>query len=176
MIDLKLIQVIKEVRAGNYSVLTMLGNTPLDGLTSIEALQYCYDLLPDNVKYEIVVEIYTMAKGSLENMKKYVRDIRKYRPSNYLEELPEKTQLLDLIPVYRGGCEDISKAACSLSWTLSRNTAEWFYNRYCICGQSPNLYKGVIKPDDIISYTNGRNEMEILQYRKVRQIEKLPLP
>lgn len=59
-----------------------------------------------------------------------------------------------------------------MSWTLWRDVAEWFAERHEYYGQGmQHLYKATISADDVIAFTNGRQEFEIIQYQGVRDIE-----
>lgn len=64
------------------------------------------------------------------------------------------------ITIYRGVTEynekDVDK---SLSWTLDVDTALYFATRF---NQHGNVYKATISPDDVLAYTNIRNEHEVI--------------
>lgn len=47
----------------------------------------------------------------------------------------------------------------ALSWTLDRNTAEWFAHRF---GKDGTVYTARIKRDDIYAYFSGRKESEVI--------------
>lgn len=62
--------------------------------------------------------------------------------------------------IYRGVTEynekDVNK---SLSWTLDVDTALYFATRF---NQHGNVYKATISPDDVLAYTNIRDEHEVI--------------
>lgn len=64
------------------------------------------------------------------------------------------------ITIYRGVTEynekDVDKA---LSWTLDIDTALYFATRF---NQHGNVYKAIIASDDVLAYTNIRNEQEVI--------------
>jgi hypothetical protein len=65
------------------------------------------------------------------------------------DELPKKFR------IYRGSAyED------GLSWTLSREKAEWFRDRFC--DQDAKVWKRYVKKSDCVAYLNGRGEQEII--------------
>ena len=134
------------------------------------------DRLPLEVKCSIALYHYSDHGDFYPSIRKYVRKAGIIRPKNWREELPSSVRDLDLFTVYRGGSEDIKRAAYSMSWTLSQETAEWFMKRHDLThpGQQ-HLYKGIIAADRVIAYIGGRNEYEIVQYRGVRKIEEIPL-
>lgn len=107
-------------------------------------------------------------------IRRFVKESRKYRPENWREELPESVRNLNTFTVYRAGVEPIEKAQYSMSWTLSRDVAEWFAKRQEHYGRGKShLYKGIIPAAKVIAYLNGRHEFEIVQFRNVRQIEEV---
>ena len=130
--------------------------------------------LPLEVKCRIALYHYSNRGDFYPSVRKYVRKAGIIRPENWREELPSSVRDLDTFTVYRGGSEDVKKAACSMSWTLSQETAEWFMKRHELThpGQQ-HLYKGTIVADKVIAYMGGRKEYEIVQYRGVRNIEEV---
>lgn len=72
-------------------------------------------------------------------------------------------QLPETITVYRGLQRNASPEA--LSWTLDKNIAEWFANRFDNNGE---VIKATINKKYVFAYIDGRGEKEIvLDYRKV---------
>lgn len=137
-------------------------------------LQLYEDILSPEDKCRIALFHFSDKGDAYPVIRKYVRASIKYRPKNWRDDLPESVRNLDTFTVYRAGVEPIGKAQYSMSWTLSRDVAEWFAERqeYFGWGKS-HLYKGVISADKVIAYLNGRYEFEIVQYRNVRQIEEI---
>lgn len=145
-----------------------------------------YKDLPDNVKYELLIQLYTHNGDRLTEVRKEVRKALKYGSP----QLPTFLAGQKIITVYRGGGEDISKAKYRMSWTTSLRVAEFFmkkyiYDNYLIRqygyeipkkgvqftnNNYVHLYKGEIKREKIIAYTNSRKEEEIIQYRNVLNI------
>lgn len=62
--------------------------------------------------------------------------------------------LPEIVRVYRGGVDDKG-----LSWSLSREKAEWFANRF---DYGYEVFEKEIKKSDILAYLNGRQEQEII--------------
>lgn len=133
-------------------------------------------IMPDEVKCSIALKHYTHHGDQYPIICKHVRNALKIRPENWREKLPEAVRHLDSFTVYRAGLETMDKAKCSLSWTLSRDVAEWFANRQkFLYGQLGHIYKATISADKVIAFDNGRNEFEIIQYRNVKNIEEIPM-
>lgn len=67
--------------------------------------------------------------------------------------------LEDVVTVYRGVTEYNAKNIKALSWTLDRDTAEWFAHRY---GESGKVYEARIGKEHIHAVFLGRNEAEVI--------------
>lgn len=63
------------------------------------------------------------------------------------------------ITVYRGEEDKSTKSEKAISWTTSFKTAIFFASRYTIEG---GIVKGKVKLEDVLFYTNQRNEQEII--------------
>ena len=85
--------------------------------------------------------------------------------TKFFNELP------NTITIYRGGIDDKG-----YSWTLDKDKAEWFANRWVMNGNlgdesnvtnrhETNVFEKTIKKSDAIAYLSDRNESEII-YRK----------
>jgi RNA-splicing ligase RtcB len=104
-----------------------------------------------------------------------VKNGKKYRSDDWNKEMPECVRNETTFTVFRAGEESIDDAAESMSWTLWRDVAEWFAERHEHYGQgTQHLYKATISADDVIAFTNERQEFEIIQYRGVKDIEEIP--
>ncbi|ATW25621.1 hypothetical protein [Candidatus Formimonas warabiya] len=148
-----------------------VGNTPLENqYSAAELLGIFYSSIPKDQRYDIVLDVYMRSNHS-KNLAKYVRAIKKYRPSTYADDIKTLADSTGNIVVYRGGV--LSKNPDrSVSWTTNINMA-LFFTDYCRRGYKGNnigVYMGNISIDDVIAYTNDRNEYEILQYGSVKNI------
>ena len=74
-----------------------------------------------------------------------------YDELNYFNNLPEK------IVIYRGG---VSKRG--ISWTLNKDIAEWFANRFRAINKGGQLFEKKVYKNDCIAYFNDREEEEII--------------
>ena len=134
-----------------------------------EGLELVYHHLPDQYKYSIPVQCYTHNGDHMPIVRKYVRQARKYAPIE--KRIPAGMIGLPEIEVYRAGEESLDRAAYRISWTTSLDVAKWFYDRAAARLQPQrHIYKGVIKPEKIIWYTDDRQEKEVMQYNSVRSI------
>lgn len=126
-----------------------------------------YDEIPDRLKYNFAVDAYVHHGDSVPAVRAAVRNALKYGKP----KLPQSIAKKDVITVYRAGEEPIEKAKYRISWTTKRKVAEWFFYEYS--KRACHLYRAQIKTEDIIAYTNCRKENEVMQYRKVFNIEEI---
>lgn len=68
-------------------------------------------------------------------------------------------ELDDIVTVYRGVTSVNVKNIKALSWTLDRNTAEWFAHRF---GENGSVYEAQIQKQYIYAFFGGRNESEVI--------------
>ena len=137
-----------------------------------EGLELVYRRLPDEYKYSIPTNCYTHNGDRMPIVRKYVRQARKYAPIE--KRIPAEMMVLPEIEVYRAGAESLDKATYRISWTTSLDVAKWFYDR-AVARRQPqrHIYKGIIRPEQIICYTDGRQEKEVMQYNNVKNIVEI---
>jgi len=136
----------------------------------LDALNKMYAEIPDSQKYQIVIDVYTNMRYQQRGILKYLRAIKNHAPEDMLDAISEFIDSNNNIVVYRGGLHD-EKVSLKPSWTISKEKAIWFATKYNISGKDTVLYKGIIKANNIIAYTDCRSEKEIIQYRSVKNIE-----
>lgn len=128
-----------------------------------------FNKLPDQYKHDLPINIYTYQDK--------VSPIIAYeviRSEMYGEpKIPAELAGQDTLTVYRGGNEDIEDAPLHLSWTWDKNRAIWFMLRPGFCGDQVHLYEGKINVNDVTEFTNERQEKEIIQFGKVRDVKEL---
>jgi len=128
-----------------------------------------FETIPDNMKYDVVIEYYTGADIIGKSLNKYIKAIKPFIPAEIAKEVAEYADSEGNITVYRGGIFDKNPALYP-SWTLDIDKAEWFAKRFLFQGDTV-LYKGIIKPKDVIGFRWDRGESEIIQYQGVKKIE-----
>ena len=165
------------VRAGRNGDWVTVGKIAFyEASMAANIFSFLEDIMPAEVKRKIALEHYIHHGDQYPIIRKHVRNSLKARPENWREKLPEAVRHLDSFTVYRAGLEPLDKAKYSLSWTLSRDVAEWFANRQrFLYGQLGHIYTATISADKVIAFDNGRNEFEIIQYRNVKNIEEIPM-
>ena len=146
-----------------------------DADTAAALLYMLEHRMPPELKYRIAREHYSHHGDEIPIIRRFLRENKKYRPENWRDELPEAVRENEIFTVYRAGCEPIEKAQYRMSWTLSRDVAEWFANRHEYLKQSEqHIYRASIMAANVIAYIGGRSEFEIVQYRRVKNIVELP--
>lgn len=65
----------------------------------------------------------------------------------------------DVVTIYRGVTSYNAKNIKAMSWTLDRDTAEWFAHRF---GEDGTVYKAQIAKEHIYAVYTGRNESEVI--------------
>ena len=144
--------------------------------TGAIVLQIGKQIIPKPIQYQIAIELYTDKGDMYSEILDIVKNGKEYRSDGWNDEMPECVRNETTFTVYRAGEESIDEATESISWTLWRDVAEWFAERHEHYGQgTQHLYKATISADDVIAFTNERQEFEIIQYQSVREIEEIPL-
>ena len=75
------------------------------------------------------------------------------------DEYRQWSELEGQITVYRGVTPYNGKNVRALSWTLDRETADWFAHRF---GEDGTVYEAQIEKEHIYALFNGRNESEVV--------------
>ncbi len=95
------------------------------------------------------------------SMRKLVAMFRSADPQILMDEDEYRgfQELDDPLTVYRGVTAYNADRVRALSWTLDRQTAEWFARRF---GEDGTVYKAKIAKEHIYALFNGRNESEVI--------------
>lgn len=120
--------------------------------------------MDDKSYWNILAAVYTDSEILGQNQGAIRQLLTADRPKR--EELmsDEEQKVVDDLPetvtIFRGYCFDNSHG---WSWTISREQAEWFANRFAQeCGGVPRVATGHVKKIDIIAYFGDRLEKEIV--------------
>lgn len=118
---------------------------PYTDIQIIKGLSYAYQMTEKPSMYSDVITDWIYRLWGVRN--KFMSNSE----FKTLKQLPKK------LKVYRGADAD------GLSWTLSKNTAEWFNNRNIKMG-NPNsiVMEKWISKDDVYAYLGTRGEEEII--------------
>ena len=134
------------------------------------AFRLFYSEMPNEFRRDFVVGCYIHHGDSIPACRRAIRML----PKNGIKELPSELAIQPYIVVYRAGEEPIEKAPYRISWTCDERIARFFFREY-ENRRAQFLYKAKIRPVDVIAFTNEREEMEILQYRKVYDVRLIEM-
>ena len=164
-------QIIKKInRINNYMEFSMCITTPY----RLAFLKYTLEYL--NIEDLSKFLIDTWINDEYANLNKSVskKELVKFfrTASKELlmdeEELQEYSNLGDVVVIYRGVTEYNNKQIKAMSWTLNKDTAKWFANRF---NQKGYVYQAKINKKDILAFCDRRNEKElIVDYTKLYDI------
>ena len=124
-------------------------------------------IIPNKYKYNIFLEIYISSEYGFKELIEsgFIDIILKYKPEKEYNGLPEE------LIIYRGEGKLSTEKEKALSWTLKKEVAEFFANRFNSNGK---IYKGKVKKENIIDYLKERGEEEILvKYENIYDIEEI---
>lgn len=122
-----------------------------------------YKDIPHDQIVEVFSQMWVRSESGFEAIKEdiiqYVYEHKELSPE-YLErhmKLRHATDNAEYLTVYHGVTND--GVNDDLSWSLSRETAEWFASRF---GYSGKVVEGKVHVDNVIDYFDWRNESEVL--------------
>lgn len=161
------------LNAKNYSTIFCYLNSPYQ--MNFLRLTYSYFSLPDladALKHCWVSQEfpnYTERGHSLRRVVKMFKMTKDYIMSD--EDKAVLDSLPDIVTVYRGQSYH-SKFYPALSWTLDKDKATWFMNRFTYNGGV--LYEAKIPKEHILAYFSDTGESEIIvNYTQLREIKKI---
>lgn len=137
-------------------------------------LSLAFPYLTKKERSEIMREVWISVENINGNINvsqmEILKMLRKCNPKYLIgqENFKVYENLPDTFTVYRGLQENAQEDG--LSWTLSKDVAEWFANRFDNEGK---IIEKVIHKSEVIAYFNDRDEEEIvLDIKKVLKREK----
>lgn len=100
-----------------------------------------------------------------------VMDATKWRPANYLKDLPRVFANFERITIWRASrTPPDGEIAKELSWTFDPNVAmSFYYSRTPPC----YLYTAEIEKSDILAVFSPETEREVLQYESAKNIREI---
>lgn len=151
-------------------------NSSLFSATSKQALKrYFRDFKNQNILFDLIVSVYI--KDGYNFPKSVI-----IKAKSIAKSIPEEKRLAglpegDVITIWRGTYVANPKAEeyvrRSISWTTDKNTAIWFANRISNSWTENGkgaLWEGTIDRNKIITFTQDRNESEVIQYNSVQNL------
>lgn len=138
----------------------------LDEKISFFAYEKLFEQIPDESKYSIFINIYSIAEYGFSLLQRdFIEKVVQYRPESVKEELIEHLSIYKdeegYIEIFRGEGSKSTPHTQALSWTINKSVAIFFATRY---NSSSAIYKGKVHFDNIIDYLVNRNEDEIIVF------------
>ena len=124
-------------------------------------------IIPNKYKYNIFLEIYISSEYGFKELIEsgFIDIILKYKPEKEYNGLPEE------LIIYRGEGKLSTEKEKALSWTLKKEVAKFFANRFNSNGK---IYKGKVKKENIIDYLKERGEEKnLVKYENIYDIEEI---
>lgn len=147
----------------------------------IRAYKILRQCVPKEKQYDLFCEYYVTS--GFDFPKYLINEVKKFRPKDYLKELPEECQYMNTLTIYRASevspleaydtlinADEIAKG---YSWTISPTVAMKHYLMRKDIGEKRYLYQGNIDRKDVIAYLSPNAQQEILQYDKVSNIQPI---
>jgi len=123
----------------------------------------------DKIKAELLSDTWTLIEQPSVNMKHWVKLFKYFKKRKELlmteEELEFFNNLPEEITIYRG-----SEYIKGISWTLSKEKAEWFAKRFEINGK---VFEKTVNKSDCLCYLNHREEQEIIYIKDLKCCKNL---
>jgi hypothetical protein len=122
------------------------------------------DQIPKSAYGEIVSSIWIDSENIHEHLEQWVDVFQcAMNMGCLLMDEDDWSRFIDLpatMKIYRG--IQYKSQTDGLSWTLDRDKAIWFMNRWKRPGNKPQLLVGEIDKEDVIAYYGARGESEIV--------------
>jgi hypothetical protein len=156
----KLNAVAKARDAGDYSLYIWLHERPY----RVYALQRIAFLLLAPDYWQLVSHVWLDSENVWQNRRAWRMFWACKMPQRELvmddREREQLAALPETLAVYRG--VKLRSAMRGLSWTLDRERAEWFANRFVMKRQHPMVLQSEVRKADVVAHFIGRNEAEIV--------------
>ncbi|MFZ3577444.1 hypothetical protein [Virgibacillus sp. DJP39] len=132
-------------------------------------LEY-FNLINDEEKFDIFIDVYNRSEYGFNEYinESFIKNIVKYRSpeSIYTPHFTDKK-----IKVYRGVGRLSTSPFKAYSWTLDKETAQWFSTRFKDVGE---VYEAYIETKNIVAYIEKRNEKEVVVLpSKLKEINQI---
>jgi hypothetical protein len=151
-----------DLKKGEFASYVFLHERPY----RFEAFEEIADKMGEAEYWKLLGEIWIDSENIRQHLKAWKRLWRKSKTYRDFvmetEEIRELNAMPDVITIYRGIQYKSQKRG--ISWTLSKEKAEWFANRWLRKNQTAKVLSGTIKKDKVLAYFKGRNEQEIVAF------------
>lgn len=126
------------------------------------------DRITDDAEYwQTVASVYVMIENQWEHPEKWKQLFSSDRPKREMMMNDKEREFFDSLPdvitIYRG--YSLGELREGWSWTLKRETAQWFADRYVILDpyeSCPEVITAKAEKSKVLAYFNDRDEEEIV--------------
>lgn len=134
-----------------------------------------FELVPEEIKYDLFKTVYSSLDYGFEYIKKSVyEEVKALKPKDVEKKLEEKLDKNGMLIIYRGATDNSVSINDSNSWTTSLSVAAKFATRFNC--PTPVVYRAKVKREDIIAYIKDRKEEEIVVMPKdIKFMEEMEL-
>lgn len=159
----------KAEQSGNYEQLVFLQERPY----RVNKLVGVSGLIDDDKRFwELFASVYVDTENLWQNVELWhfliqsedYRQCKEYAMDE--EERAAFEKLPDELTVYRGYVHD--ESMLSYAWTLDKERAEWFANRF---GNQGQVVTGTVNKKDVFAYFTGRGEEEIVIFNAEEDVK-----
>lgn len=140
-----------------------------------------YDRMSPEDRYRETLDVYAELECTYKFPRKLLIGLKRIKPKDYLKALPDYLEDADPVTVYRGtdAAEFLSTVRTAPSWTIDKNVAIWFSQRFGVLsgvwgGRSGKVFSATIAKDKIIAYIDS-SESEVVQHCGVKNIKEIPI-
>lgn len=157
MLEQKYKQLREALDTKNFSRYVFLHERPY----RLSAFKDIKHQLTDEDYWKLLSSIWTDTENSHQDLGTWKNLFKSKRNQRHNlmteEELKTMESLDDTVTIFRGCVENLNEDG--LSWTLDRERAEWFANRF---DQKGIVIEKAIGKEKIVAYFSGRGEQEII--------------
>lgn len=166
-------QIKEAIAEGNWSRYIFLHERPYRFQALFDAIGRGLTEKPKDY-WRMVGQVWTDSENIHQHLREWIKVWSMPVPNRELvmdeEERSALAAMPEQITVYRGVMA--KRFQQGLSWTLDKDRAQWFANRFAHDGRKPHVYEGVVAKSDVLAHFLGRNEDEIVVLpRNVKNIK-----
>jgi hypothetical protein len=144
----------------------------IDDRISLPTYEQLFDLIPDNEKFEIFLNVYSHVDYGFSRSKEFMKKVFAYKPKEIDKDLIKRA-INDKVTIYRGENTESTPYNEAYSWSLNLSTAALIAFRFGVEGK---IYQAKADINDILAYLENRSEDEvIIEPEKVKEVEEYDL-
>jgi hypothetical protein len=143
----------------------------IDKRISFSSYKQLYDRIPDEQKYDVFMDIYTLNEYGFSTLgTEFVEGLFPHRTPELIADVQKRLEphVIDgRVTIYRGEGSESTPYSKAFSWTLNLSTAMFFASRY----NKGKVYKTVVDKAVIFDFIEDRGEAEVIvSPRSMREV------